>query len=267
MAHRLVLPLHEYYFPPSTTSGMEKMFSRNYEPVPKTDDREPSDSDATITVPRRRRSVSQFLKRNLGAITITGLLLVVTLLVVAVIAFISVKYPNKAFLITNPYASPDAPEGQRQCLPPAPRTTLSCGNSTTEAKERGCSYDPLSACWMHESCPHDYTDVFTTFNDGKPFIYYYDEAATRQMKDYDEVGENANGFYWTSVREHLVHCLYLLRRGHDVHMRGDRLDSMLANIEHVDHCTDFLADWFRRDDPALDRLKTQGKTDCFMSCG
>lgn len=86
------------------------------------------------------------------------------------------------------------------------------------------------------------------------------------MKDYHEVGQNVNGFYWTSVREHLVHCLYLLRRGHDVHMRGDRLDTMLADMDHVDHCTNYLANWLRRPDPELEELGTQGKTSCFMSC-
>lgn len=85
------------------------------------------------------------------------------------------------------------------------------------------------------------------------------------MKDYDEVGRNPD-FYWTSIREHLVHCLYLLRRGHDVHMRGDRLDTMLGDLEHVDHCTDMLANWLRRPDPVAESIGTQGQTHCFMSC-
>ncbi|KAJ5156478.1 hypothetical protein N7492_009281 [Penicillium capsulatum] len=243
------------------------MFPRNYEPLSKSDHDgdNGADSDTTITSRPRRRSVSRFLKRNLGAITITGLLLVVVLLIVCDLVFISVKLPSK-FVLVNQAPTSDEGPGRRQCLPPAPRTILTCGNSTAEAKSLGCTYDPLTACWLPEQCPRDFTDEFAHFNDGKPFIYYYDEAATRQMKDYEEVGMNENGFYWTSVREHLVHCLYLLRRGHDVHMRGDRLDSMLGNIEHVDHCTDFLANWFRRDDPALNHIGTQGKTNCFMSC-
>ncbi|KAJ5579753.1 uncharacterized protein N7459_005738 [Penicillium hispanicum] len=248
---------------------MEKTSTRSYQPVPDADNDGDAgtDSDATVTNRPRRRSVPQFLKRNLGAITISALLLIIILLAVTVIVLTAAATHHEVVLLNKPSApSADGLRGQRQCLPTAPRTILSCGNSTTEAEERGCTYDPLSACWLHRDCPHDYAHEFAHFNDGKPFIYYYDEAATHRMKDYNEVGHNINGFYWTSVREHLVHCLYLLRRGHDVHMRGDRLDSMIGDIDHVDHCTDFLADWLRRPDPALDRLGTQGKTDCFMSC-
>ncbi|KAE8313936.1 hypothetical protein BDV41DRAFT_576358 [Aspergillus transmontanensis] len=225
---------------------MEKIYLRNYEPVPKADHVEDSgDSDTTLRVRPRHRSVQQHLKRNLATITITGLLLILPLLSVY---------------------SGSHHDGQRQCLPTAPRTRLSCGNSTEEAEALGCTYDPLSACWLHQECPHDYVKEFTEFNNGKPFIYYYDKERTRQMKDYNEVGRNVNGFYWTSNREHLVHCLYLLRRAHDVHMRGDRLDTMLVDIEHTDHCTNMLANWLRRPDPALDELGTQGQTHCFMSC-
>lgn len=243
------------------------MFPRDYQPVSKEeqDGENGTDSDTTITSRPRRRAVSYFLKRNLGAITIIGLLLIVALLVICDVVFITVKFPSK-FVLVNQASNVDDIRGQRQCLPPAPRTLLACGNSTAEAKAHGCSYDPLSACWLPKECPRDYNHEFSHFNNGKPFVYFYDEAATRQMKDYDEVGMNENGHYWTSVREHLVHCLYLLRRGHDVHMRGDRLDSMLGSIEHVDHCTDFLANWLRRDDPALNHIGTQGKTSCFNTC-
>ncbi|KAE8141620.1 hypothetical protein BDV38DRAFT_278974 [Aspergillus pseudotamarii] len=247
---------------------MEKIYPRNYKPVPKADnDGDPSDSDTTLTVRLRRRSVQQFLKRNLATITITGLLLILLLLVITLIAAITLQPVRQALSLEHSSVySGSHHDGQRQCLPTASRTRLSCGNSTDEAESLGCTYDPLSACWLHQECPHDYVKEFTEFNNGKPFIYYYDQEMTRQMKDYDEVGRNVNGFYWTSNREHLVHCLYLLRRAHDVHMRGDRLDTMLADQEHTDHCTNMLANWLRRRDPALDELGTQGQTHCFMSC-
>lgn len=245
---------------------MDKVFSRNYEPVPKAD--ADGDSDATMTNPPRR-GFSQVLKRNLPAIIITGLLVVLMLLVIAIIAAITVK-PFRQVLVmkdssSSSLAYPETLKGQRQCLPPTPRVRYTCGNSTEEAKALGCAYDPLAGCWLHKECPNDFSDEFSRFNDGKPFVYFYDEAATKPMKDYEEVGNNP-GFYWTAVREHLVHCLYLLRRGHDVHMRGGRLDNMLADLEHVDHCTNMLAHWLRRPDPALEKVGTQGFTHCFMSC-
>lgn len=267
--YNFVLPINEnLYFASELPPGaMDKMSTCSYQPVPKIEPgSDNADSDVALTGRPRRRLMSSFFKRNLAAITINGLILVLILLVMAVIAAITIEPFRQILILRTSSTGSNYLKGQRQCLPTAPRTTLSCGNSTAEAEEKGCTYDPLSACWLHQECPRDYSDVFATFNDGKPFIYYYDEAATHQMKDYAEVGHNENGYYWTSVREHLVHCLYLLRRGHDVHMRGDRLDSMLADIDHVDHCTNFLANWLRRPDPSLEHLGTQGKTDCFMSC-
>lgn len=268
--YNFVLPLDEniYFASALPPADMDKMSTRSYQPIPK---REPdsdtnADSETSLTGRPRRRVMHSFIRRNLAAITITGLILVLILLVMAVIAAITIEPFRQVLILKTSSSGSTYLKGERQCLPAAPRTTLSCGNSTTEAEERGCTYDPLSTCWLHKECPHDYSHEFATFNNGKPFVYYYDEMATHRMKDYTEVGHNENGYYWTSVREHLVHCLYLLRRGHDVHMRGDRLDTMLSDIDHVDHCTNFLADWLRRPDPALERLGTQGKTDCFMSC-
>lgn len=246
---------------------MDKVFSRDYDPVPKGD--ADGDSDATITNRQSRRGFQQFLKRNLAAITITGLLMILLLLVMAIITAITVKPFRKVLVVKGPssdsLAYPESLDGQRQCLPPIPRVRYSCGNSTREAEALGCAYDPLAGCWLHKECPHDFTHEFAHFNNGKPFVYFYDEAATQQMKDYTELGNNPD-FYWTAVREHLVHCLYLIRRGHDVHMRGDRLDNMLGDLEHVDHCTNMLANWLRRPDPALEEIGTQGQTHCFMSC-
>lgn len=264
-------PVHEDYLTfPTSTTAMDMGFMKKYQPVPKAEPDYDTGSNATVTTRRRRYSASLFFKRNLATITISSLLLTVILLFFAIVAILTFEPLREVLIVKSapPTSSPFDLHGQRQCLPTTPRTVLSCGNSTTEAASLGCKYDPLSACWLHQDCPHDYSKEFATFNGGKPFVYYYDEGMTRQMNDYDEVGHNTQGFYWTSLREHLVHCLYLLRRGHDVHMRGDRLDDMLANTEHVDHCTNFLAHWFRRPDPELDNpVGTQGRTNCFMSCG
>lgn len=67
---------------------MDKVFSRDYDPVPKGD--ADGDSDATITNRPPRRGFQQFLKRNLAAITITSLLMILLLVVIAVITAITV---------------------------------------------------------------------------------------------------------------------------------------------------------------------------------
>ncbi|CAG8888400.1 unnamed protein product [Penicillium egyptiacum] len=220
---------------------MDKVFSRDYHPVSKSD--ADGDRDATVTNRPPRRGIQQ-----------------------------SETKPGSNHhhrLAHNPAAPGDCRNHSRRCrtLPqiPSPQVRYWCGNSTKEAEALGCAYDPLAGCWLHKECPHDLTHEFAHFNNGKPFVYFYDVAATQQMKHYTELGNNPD-FYWTAVREHLVHCLYLLRRGHDVHMRGDPLDNMLADLEHVDHCINMLANLLRRPDPALEEIGTQGQTHSFMSC-
>ncbi|KAJ5094251.1 hypothetical protein N7456_010112 [Penicillium angulare] len=242
------------------------MFAPAYGPVPEADHEDVPEAEAEAAdapvFNTRYKSISEPIKQNaaLQIIIIISLLLITILLSVALIT---------GSLILNPANAPihnQTLQSQRQCIQTTPRTTFSCGNSTAEAEELGCKYDPLSRCWLHQSCPHDHAEDFAYANNGKPFPYFYDETLQHKMKSYKEVGDNAEGVFYSSLREHLMHCLFLIRRGHDVHRRGDRLDEMLADMEHVDHCTDFLKEWLQRSDPVLDQIENLGKKVCFLSC-
>lgn len=140
---------------------------------------------------------------------------------------------------------------------------LECGSTTAEAEALGCEYDPLAACWMHPDCPHDYTDEFITYNDGNPFHYYYDHEGTREIESWYDLSQL--GYYWSSTREHLVHCSFILRRGHDTKARGARVDSMAGDLHHNDHCAQFLADHLGESPEELEILGTYGEV-CFLSC-
>jgi hypothetical protein len=147
--------------------------------------------------------------------------------------------------------------------PHAPRRTpLSCGNSTEEAEALGCVYDVLAANWIHQDCPRDYVDEFYYFQNGTAWPYYADQNGTHQMSFYELAH---NGYYWSSTREHLVHCSFMLRRGHDVMARGDRLDGLVGKLEHANHCAQYLMENLGLPDEELDKIRTYG-TIGFLIC-
>ncbi|KAJ5437904.1 uncharacterized protein N7458_008902 [Penicillium daleae] len=113
---------------------MDLVFSKKYQPVPKAEPDDDAGSDTTVTNRRRRRHpTSLFPKRNLAAITISSLLLVLILLVFTMIAILTFEPLREVIIVKSSPLKSAAWHGQRQCLPTTPRRTLSCGNSTTEA--------------------------------------------------------------------------------------------------------------------------------------
>lgn len=73
------------------------------------------------------------------------------------------------------------------------------------------------------------------------------------------------GEYWSTAREHIVHCGFVLKRGHAVMARGDRLDSMTGGFGHSVHCVQFLLDGLRMSERELDQIVTYS-TIGFLSC-
>ncbi|EPE33498.1 hypothetical protein GLAREA_06511 [Glarea lozoyensis ATCC 20868] len=147
--------------------------------------------------------------------------------------------------------------------PHAPRRTpLSCGNSTEEAEALDCEYDVLAANWLHRDCPRNYVDEFYYFQNGTAWPYYTDQNGTHQMSLYELAHK---GYYWSSTREHLVHCSFMLKRGHDVMARGDRLDGLVGSLEHANHCAQYLMENLGLPDEELDKIRTYGTIGFLLS--
>lgn len=224
----------------------------DYKAVPASD--EDADADDGVPDPHlkmRSPTKPSFLKRHLATILIVLLSLTTLLLLLAVTAAITLPPIRSAILLRF---SADYPN---------PRPVLHCGNTTAEAEAQGCEYDPLAACWLHPDCPHDYSEEFMTYNDGEPFHYYYDQAKTRRFESWDELAQL--GYYWSSTREHLVHCSFIIRRGQDTRARGARVDSMVSSLHHVDHCAEFLADQLGKPLETLEEMGTYGEVG-FLEC-
>ncbi|KAF2246797.1 hypothetical protein BU26DRAFT_431083 [Trematosphaeria pertusa] len=115
---------------------------------------------------------------------------------------------------------------------------LTCGHSAEEAKTKGCEYDILSNHWIPRQCNDEYS-IEEYQADGSWFPYA-DENRTIPLTR-AELGDRE--FYYTSMRDHIVHCAVLWRRQYRAWAEGWKfLDDIIAGEEHTMHCSKFLID-------------------------
>ncbi|KAK1755401.1 hypothetical protein QBC47DRAFT_413171 [Echria macrotheca] len=115
---------------------------------------------------------------------------------------------------------------------------VTCGNTTEEAKRRGCTYDILSNHWVPAVCmDQDAVDEYMT--DGTWFGYG-DESRT-QLLTIDAMSEM--DYYYTNERDHIVHCAMLWRKQFRAFfLQRQNLDTIISDEEHTMHCSQFLMD-------------------------
>ncbi|KAK4032614.1 hypothetical protein C8A01DRAFT_20320 [Parachaetomium inaequale] len=115
---------------------------------------------------------------------------------------------------------------------------LSCGRTTAEAKQRGCTYDILSNHWVPGICM-DEAAVAEYQADGTWFGFA--DEARRQRLTIAAMSEH--DYYYTNERDHIVHCAILWRKQFRAFFaQRQNLDSIIASEEHTMHCSQFLMD-------------------------
>ncbi|KAI1117596.1 hypothetical protein F5Y14DRAFT_355060 [Nemania sp. NC0429] len=157
-----------------------------------------------------------------------------------------------------------------------PRPFLYCGNSFAEAEAIGCTFDQLVKGWLHPSCPRyglqEYLDAgFAAGNltGTEQWPYWWDREQTRPMS-YDElalIADNADegGDKWyTTGREHMTHCTWVLIRLAQVYTTGQRHDFLVTQFDHAKHCALFMLDR-ALEGPNIDAVRTIGNS-VFGSC-
>lgn len=142
--------------------------------------------------------------------------------------------------------------------------TLSCGNSTVEARALGCKFDPLSFLWVPEPC----FDAEMTEAYQKAVNWHgYNDTRGKEMLDLDAMSERVAPLkYFTSIREHAVHCAYVWQKQHRAYLRGGLyLDDNSASFHHTRHCSEVLMYTTDLDPKALGSFTTE-TTVAFSSC-
>lgn len=115
---------------------------------------------------------------------------------------------------------------------------LTCGHSVTEAKKIGCHYDILSNHWTPSLCADDYS--IQEYKSDDSWFPYADGNRTQALA-IEELGDLE--FYYTSMRDHIVHCAMLWRRQYRAFSEGWKyVDQILMDPKHTMHCSQFLMD-------------------------
>jgi hypothetical protein len=132
-------------------------------------------------------------------------------------------------------------------LPPARPAPANCGNSTAEAKAKGCHFDLLAYSWTPDECYDPVTDAefFEWITRPErvlgPFPFFYHYNATQKVKNAEELGNAPNTRIYTTREEHLAHCAHFLRRIHrstQLPPGKTYLTERSAGYEHSQHCSD-----------------------------
>ncbi|KAL6909225.1 hypothetical protein GGI43DRAFT_380027 [Trichoderma evansii] len=138
---------------------------------------------------------------------------------------------------------------------------LTCGHDKKEAKALGCEYDILTNHWLPGQCT-DPKSIQDYQADGS-WLPYADEARTKPLK-VEDLG--ALDFYYTSMRDHIVHCATLWKRQYRALSEGWKyVDSITAGGEHAHHCAQFLMDMAEVEGYRTEPIKVfVGKSGCHV---
>ncbi|KXH68564.1 hypothetical protein CSAL01_02221 [Colletotrichum salicis] len=142
-----------------------------------------------------------------------------------------------------------------------------CGNSTTEAKRRGCAFNKLHNRWMPPACTQDFEHarqaVFEALGGGEEpeFVFYRDEDGKPGTEITDD---ELNGFEilmpaWTTVGHHMTHCMYLLLQAAAALNLGTKADMVVHAWEHAKHCAMVVLNETKKA-PAWNDVKSFGHT-------
>ncbi|OLN87136.1 hypothetical protein CCHL11_08972 [Colletotrichum chlorophyti] len=118
------------------------------------------------------------------------------------------------------------------------RRHISCGNTTREAKARGCKYDILLNHWVPAAC-YDKESI-EEYREDSSWGAFADMNMTQRLT-VEEMSES--DFYWTSIRDHINHCAIMWRRQFYA-LFGERraIDTVITSPGHTEHCSQYLMD-------------------------
>ncbi len=132
-----------------------------------------------------------------------------------------------------------------------------CGNTSAEAISRGCTFDPVTVEWLPKVCPRDALDDFLRSSGrDEGYRYWFDEAGTDEIEGYEALSKIDGRYYWTTQREHVAHCKYMILRSYYVMARGDMVNSLSQLEHHWRHCLDYEMEVDKEKD---DVITTKGK--------
>lgn len=121
-----------------------------------------------------------------------------------------------------------------------------CGNSSAEARQKGCTFDQLNWSWLPPSCPPYANDLF--IHAENPGWRYFEALEGRNLVDGEKWDEVLNGDRRVFVeREHLSHCVFRFLSIAQILRDGTPYHAKLADYRHSAHCANAVLESMRRD--------------------
>jgi hypothetical protein len=118
------------------------------------------------------------------------------------------------------------------------REFLLCHPSASKAKSNGCRYDILANTWFPTVCVDD--EAIEEYQTDGSWTGFADEGRT-QILSIEEMSQME--YYYTSERDHIVHCAMLWRKQFRAFFEGrTNIDTIIASEKHTIHCSQFLID-------------------------
>ncbi|KAF7960240.1 hypothetical protein EAE96_001838 [Botrytis aclada] len=120
--------------------------------------------------------------------------------------------------------------------------TYTCGNTTANAQQNNCVYDPLAVSWVPRQCLD--SESLQEYHDHGPWEYFQNKNKSGKIDPLDLGFE----MYYTTIREHVIHCAIVWQRVHRF-TTGSHKNLMItssldeSNFEHTEHCSRMLIKW------------------------
>jgi hypothetical protein len=139
-----------------------------------------------------------------------------------------------------------------------------CGNSASEARERGCVFDVMMTGWVKEDCYNK--AVSEEYLLEGAFRFFSDPEATNEIPlDVIRLGEHTH--MYTNDLHHRAHCVYVwklqaLALESQAQGKVKLIDSESYTYDHTVHCARILVNSI----PSPPYSMNYGEVD-FLSCG
>ncbi|KAJ5729343.1 uncharacterized protein N7483_003851 [Penicillium malachiteum] len=121
-----------------------------------------------------------------------------------------------------------------------------CGNSSAQARARGCSFDQLMWSWYPKHCPHYANDEYLNFQDWK----FYSDPYTKEVVDknnWTKALDNEISVYGERG-EHLTHCVFMFLSLAQILHGGGKYTQRYLDYPHMEHCAKTLLQALQKDD-------------------
>lgn len=104
-------------------------------------------------------------------------------------------------------------------------TWTSCGNDSTTARSRGCSFDLISFAWQTPECYDG--ELVSEFTSWKGNWTFYSDVHLTELVDQSVAMQGETQLY-VKWEYHIVHCTFMWRQMHRAYERG-WIDAHLGN--------------------------------------